>query len=64
MARIATIQKKEDLAPEHQPIYDSIVRAGVLWVVPSWGCCTVPSLRSGPHIWAVMCALNRASITN
>jgi 4-carboxymuconolactone decarboxylase len=24
MARIATIQKKEDLAPEHQPIYDSI----------------------------------------
>jgi 4-carboxymuconolactone decarboxylase len=25
MARIPTIQKKEDLAPEHQPIYDSIV---------------------------------------
>jgi len=25
MARIVTIQKKEDLAPEHQPIYDSIV---------------------------------------
>ena len=24
MARIATIQKKEDLAPEHQSIYDSI----------------------------------------
>ena len=24
MARIATIQKKEDLAPEHQPIYDAI----------------------------------------
>jgi 4-carboxymuconolactone decarboxylase len=24
MARIATIQKKEDLAPEHQPVYDSI----------------------------------------
>jgi len=24
MARIATIQKKEDLAPEHRPIYDSI----------------------------------------
>jgi len=24
MARIATIQRKEDLAPEHQPIYDSI----------------------------------------
>lgn len=25
MARIATIQNKEDLAPEHQPVYDSIV---------------------------------------
>jgi 4-carboxymuconolactone decarboxylase len=25
MARISTIQKKEDLASEHQPIYDSIV---------------------------------------
>lgn len=25
MARIATIQSKEDLAPEHQPVYDSIV---------------------------------------
>jgi len=25
MARISTIQKKEDLAPKHQPIYDSIV---------------------------------------
>jgi 4-carboxymuconolactone decarboxylase len=24
MARIATIQKKEDLAPENQPVYDSI----------------------------------------
>ena len=24
MARITTIQKKEDLAPEHQPIYDAI----------------------------------------
>jgi 4-carboxymuconolactone decarboxylase len=24
MARIATIQKKEDLAHEHQPVYDSI----------------------------------------
>ena len=25
MARIATIQSKQDLAPEHQPVYDSIV---------------------------------------
>lgn len=27
MARIATIDKKEDLAPEHQPIYDSIAQS-------------------------------------
>jgi len=27
MARIATIDKKEDLAPEHQPIYDAIAQS-------------------------------------
>ena len=27
MARIATIDKKEDLAPEHRPIYDAIVQS-------------------------------------
>ena len=27
MARIATIDKKDDLAPEHQPIYDAILKS-------------------------------------
>jgi len=27
MARIATIDKKEDLAPEHQPVYDAIAQS-------------------------------------
>lgn len=27
MARIATIEKKEDLAPKHQPIYDAILKS-------------------------------------
>src|SRR5918992_3874549 len=27
MARIATIDKKEDLSPEHQPIYDAIAQS-------------------------------------
>src|SRR5215813_9613883 len=27
MARIATIDKKEDLAPKHQPIYDAILQS-------------------------------------
>ena len=44
MARIATIDKRADLAPNTSRSMMPSRRAGVSWVVRGWRCCIVPEL--------------------
>ncbi len=61
MARIATITKKEDLAPEHQKVYDAIAQAAASSAGRGWRLLHSPELAAAHGcIWAVTCASNRA----
>ena len=60
MARIATITKKEDLAPEHQKVYDTIAQSRGVVGGPWLALLHSPELAAAHRsIWAVTCASNR-----
>ena len=50
MARIATIEKKEDLAPEHQKIYEAIAQSRGVVGGPFRALLHSPELASEPCI--------------